>query len=754
MTVETTNSTISYTGNNSVTTFAYNFLTYSEDHLFIYLDDVEQTSGFSINGVGDESGGEVIFNIAPGDGVEIRIDRTVPETQLIEYQEYGPFKAKTNERGLDLGVMIAQQNAREIGRDSSKKMDKRTAALENNVVIFDDEGNSKDSGVTIDGVDVTATDRVIPFDTLDEAINETNPIKIFNGAALNLKERTTGNGGGAMWDVVLASSVTIPVGSPDYGEIVSCIGIPSLAMVLREGVFPIASQFGVKHDGSDQTLACQYLIDKYADIGIASKIQFDLGVVGITKLDFKDAKNITFIGVANQFTYDNFTNFDDVGTRFRGLASTVMFEFSQDDGTVSGEAFQCGLENLVVDGNAIAQRGVVLNGASWLYNCGITNTVDYGVIYANYTNSASVDRCGITRNLGTGMWIKGAQTTVFSVTNSTLRQNAGYGLILHNGSNGKFDTIVVEANSIGGVLCYKPQETGLFQNITFNNVHVEANGKLDPTHPDYNGNYQCVIDSAGKSPGNALTTVFRLFFDNCLWSVIGTPPPNDTRKFFKIDSASNIYFDTRNIYSDGDVVALSSVGTTTAPYFVQFGQTFENNNFVSLLSNSVSGSAIKHRKAGNGQKAGLVMDGGVMYGEGGRCFVYDKLLQSPDYPAAGTNITIPLGDAMKRWSILDSGSVVGMIISFRALSGTTTGTLTFRAGYSSTVNGGTATLFSGAEAIYTLGMGDTTRVSFGIDDHTFSAAANQVALEMQLEASADFQFGSGSEIYLQLITQQ
>ncbi len=276
MTVETTNSTISYTGNNSVTTFAYNFLTYSEDHLFIYLDDVEQTSGFSVDGVGDESGGDIIFNIAPGDGVEIRIDRTVPETQLIEYQEYGPFKAKTNERGLDLGVMIAQQNAREIGRDSSKKMDKRTAAPENNVVIFDDEGNSKDSGATIDSINVTATDRVVPFDTLDEAVNETNPLKIFNGAALNLKERTAGNGGGAMWGVVLASSVTT-----NTFDIVQCVGVPTLALALRvDGALNIKT-LGAKGDGSDSTAVEQFAAANYQNILVPEGTYLRTGKVDI-----------------------------------------------------------------------------------------------------------------------------------------------------------------------------------------------------------------------------------------------------------------------------------------------------------------------------------------------------------------------------------------------------------------------------------------------------------------------------------------
>ncbi len=253
MTVETTNSTISYTGNGSVTTFAYNFLTYSEDHLFIYLDDVEQTSGYSVSGVGDESGGDVTFDVAPISGEVVRIDRTVPETQLIEYQEYGPFPAKTNERGLDLGVMIAQQNAREIGRDSSKKMDKQPLAMEDNIVTFDDEGNSKDSGVNLDNSGViTDLNKVIPFETLNEAVSETNPLKIFDGAALNIKERTAGNGGGAMWDVVDIGAVT-----PNGFNIVAHDSLP-LALVLRIQDMYNVKQFGATGDNStDDTLAIQ-----------------------------------------------------------------------------------------------------------------------------------------------------------------------------------------------------------------------------------------------------------------------------------------------------------------------------------------------------------------------------------------------------------------------------------------------------------------------------------------------------------------
>ena len=131
MTVENTNNTISYTGNGSVTTFAYDFLIYSESHLKVYLDDVLQTTGYSVTDVGENDGGNTVFITPPDSGAVVRIDRTVPDTQLIEYQEYGPFPAKANERGLDLLTMAVQQNSRERGK-LSDRVDEIESEVENN----------------------------------------------------------------------------------------------------------------------------------------------------------------------------------------------------------------------------------------------------------------------------------------------------------------------------------------------------------------------------------------------------------------------------------------------------------------------------------------------------------------------------------------------------------------------------------------------------------------------------------------------
>ncbi|MCP3671604.1 MAG: hypothetical protein GY814_14480, partial [Gammaproteobacteria bacterium] len=122
MTVENTNNTISYTGNGSSKTFAYDYLVYSTSHLKVYLDEVLQTVGYTVTDIGQDDGGNVVFSSAPSSGVEITLTRIVPYTQLVEYQEYGPFPAKTTERALDLLTMSASQLGADLAQANSRSL--------------------------------------------------------------------------------------------------------------------------------------------------------------------------------------------------------------------------------------------------------------------------------------------------------------------------------------------------------------------------------------------------------------------------------------------------------------------------------------------------------------------------------------------------------------------------------------------------------------------------------------------------------
>lgn len=74
------------------------------------------------------------------------------------------------------------------------------------------------------------------FTTLDDAVTST--ISFPPGKVINIKERTAGNGGGATWDVVLASTVT-----ENGRDIVQCTGIATLSLVMRnvEDVYTVAT---------------------------------------------------------------------------------------------------------------------------------------------------------------------------------------------------------------------------------------------------------------------------------------------------------------------------------------------------------------------------------------------------------------------------------------------------------------------------------------------------------------------------------
>ena len=85
-----------------------------------------------------------------------------------------------------------------------------------------------------DPVEDVSTDggQTLTFLTLADAVAS---IIIKDGDSIDIKERTSGNAGGAMWDVVLTSTVT-----PNTFDIVVSTGEPTLSLVLRDKEDPRA----------------------------------------------------------------------------------------------------------------------------------------------------------------------------------------------------------------------------------------------------------------------------------------------------------------------------------------------------------------------------------------------------------------------------------------------------------------------------------------------------------------------------------
>lgn len=109
--------------------------------------------------------------------------------------------------------------------------------------------NSYPAGTTLtattgDAADVnpiTVEGAVANFSELASAVAST---ELISGMALNLAEHTVGQFGGAMWDVVDASSVT-----PNGIDIVGSVGVPSVSFVLRISGPVLITQAGGLGDG-------------------------------------------------------------------------------------------------------------------------------------------------------------------------------------------------------------------------------------------------------------------------------------------------------------------------------------------------------------------------------------------------------------------------------------------------------------------------------------------------------------------------
>jgi hypothetical protein len=107
--VPSTASRIDHTADGEAVEFTWDFVTYLKTDVEVLVDGVTQTEGFTVVLDADRSGGTVTFTAPPADGATVRIQRTVPLTQSTVYTPYSAFPAKTTERALDRGVMIAQQ---------------------------------------------------------------------------------------------------------------------------------------------------------------------------------------------------------------------------------------------------------------------------------------------------------------------------------------------------------------------------------------------------------------------------------------------------------------------------------------------------------------------------------------------------------------------------------------------------------------------------------------------------------------------
>lgn len=122
MTIAKTGSSASYAGDGVTVAFSFPFRFFDDTDLSVYLVDSDGTAtlqtlttDYTVSNTGTESGGTVTMVVAPSSAFQLLIERDIPETQSVDYQNNDAFPAETHETALDRLTLITQQNTRNTG---------------------------------------------------------------------------------------------------------------------------------------------------------------------------------------------------------------------------------------------------------------------------------------------------------------------------------------------------------------------------------------------------------------------------------------------------------------------------------------------------------------------------------------------------------------------------------------------------------------------------------------------------------------
>ena len=126
MTISTTTTKNSYSGNGSTTAFAYGFYIPANTDIEVIIRSSTGTetvksegtgsTNYSISGVGSGSGGNVTFVTAPASGETVILRRNTAKTQSTDYVANDPFPAESHELALDKLTIIGQDLQEQIDR--------------------------------------------------------------------------------------------------------------------------------------------------------------------------------------------------------------------------------------------------------------------------------------------------------------------------------------------------------------------------------------------------------------------------------------------------------------------------------------------------------------------------------------------------------------------------------------------------------------------------------------------------------------
>ena len=157
MAIQANPTRVSLVGNGSQTVFTYPFELFREEDIEVYLDEDLQADGYTVSGVGNDSGGTVTFDVAPDVEVVITLVRNIVAERTTDYEQGGNFKASTVNQDFDRIWAKMQEFGDQFDRTVKLNPTDPTTDISlpsrstraNKFPVFDDNGDFTVSTLTV-----------------------------------------------------------------------------------------------------------------------------------------------------------------------------------------------------------------------------------------------------------------------------------------------------------------------------------------------------------------------------------------------------------------------------------------------------------------------------------------------------------------------------------------------------------------------------------------------------------------------------
>jgi hypothetical protein len=515
MTVPIQTPTIQYIASGSTAgPFAFPFKIMVEDDLQVFLNGSQQTSGYTVTGIGADDGGDVTFNAILPNGTVVLIKRYIPlERVLFDYQTNGDLLADTVNSDFDRIWMALQDIGYYVGNG-----DPATARA---LLLGDGD-------VSGDGAYRALQNRI---QDLGDALNPQDAVNLrtLQKAIANLLV----DGAGDVVMALLANTTDPTLGDALVGVTQPFVGAVARTQHAVNSDRASVLDFGADPSGVTESTAAFYIAQFWAKTVGGARISVPYGTYMLKNFEVDQAR-VVFEGETGGFTYEKIPDPTKVGVRLIPAPDAIWTIRLK--GTSTGAAAQgSGIRNMVINDTSSGahEYGLVVDSAATIVEDVHIQDFQYNWAKVAAANNNVYRRVSTTGATKMGFLVSEHQakaymhpdipdipaipSTLWKMTECVIRQNE-FGAMIRDGIGASLGDTVIESNRQSGLYVYRTDQSTV-RDISFDHIHFENNYDGYAGNPaGYNitGNRAFLIGDASTylAWSNTLQVPFQLIIDS------------------------------------------------------------------------------------------------------------------------------------------------------------------------------------------------------------------------------------------------